>query len=196
MTARPHDRMTATHKHMKTLLTSLLLLTIFAATAAGQPDQDVAKSPALFVDWRPGFISTTEIIGGPGLNLTNERYSKYYYGVTTIAGYQFTRNIKAGVGLGVQKHNDGVLFPLFIDARYSFNAQKFVPFIAAAGGLTLGFKDQAFTPWIFINPSVGIKWVVANRTGLSFSGGLMTMSGGAGRNSFASFKLGVEFKGK
>jgi hypothetical protein len=176
---------------------SLLFLTIFLSTATGQPDnQNVAKSPALFVDWRPGFISTTEVIGGPGLNLTTDTYSKYYYGVTTIAGYQFTRNIKAGVGLGVQIHNDGVLFPLFIDARYSFSAQKFVPFIAAAGGLTLGFKDQAFTPWIFISPSLGIKWVVANKTGLSFSGGVMTMSGGAGRNSFASFKFGIEFKGK
>lgn len=181
---------------MKLLLTSLLFLILLAATTSAQPGQDVAKSPALFVDWRPGFISITEVIGGPGLNLTTDTYSKYYYGITTIAGYQFTRNIKAGAGLGVQMHNDGVLFPLFIDARYSFSAQKFVPFIAAAGGLTFGFKDQAFTPLIFINPSVGIKWVVANKTGLSFSGGVMTMSGGAGRNSYVSFKLGIEFKGK
>ncbi len=48
-----------------------------------------------------------------------------------MAGYQFTRNIKAGAGLGVHMHNDGTLFPVFIDARYSFSAQKFVPFIAA-----------------------------------------------------------------
>ncbi len=27
-------------------------------------------------------------------------YSKYYYGITTVAGYQFTRNIKAGAGRG------------------------------------------------------------------------------------------------
>ena len=181
---------------MKSLLTSLLFLLLFLSTAAGQSDDKVAKTPKLNYDWRPGFISITELFGGPGLNLTTDPYSKYYYGITTIAGYQFTRNIKAGAGLGVQMHNEGALFPLFIDARYSFSAQKFVPFIAAAGGVTLGFQNQNFTPWIFINPSLGIKWVVANKTGLSFSGGLMTMSGGAGRNSFASFKLGIEFKGK
>jgi hypothetical protein len=179
---------------MKSLL-AVLLLFMSVITGIAQSNK-VPKTPYLFTDWRPGFISITELIGGPGLNLTYDPYSKYYYGITTIAGYQFTRNIKAGAGLGVQLHDAGTLFPVFIDARYSFSAQKFVPFIAAAGGVTLGFQDQEFTPWIFINPSVGIKWVVANKTGLSLSGGLMTMSGGAGRNSFASFKLGVEFKGK
>ena len=145
------------------------------------------RRPIFLLTGGLGFISITELIGGPGLNLTYDPYSKYYYGITTIAGYQFTRNIKAGAGLGVQLHDEGTLFPVFIDARYSFSAQKFVPFIAAAGGVTLGFQDQKFTPWIFINPSIGIKWVVANKTGLSFSGGLMTMSGGTGTELLRQF---------
>jgi hypothetical protein len=179
---------------MKTPLT-LLLLIVFISTAAGQPDDKVAKTPKLNYDWRPGFISITEITGGPGINLTYSPYSKYYYGITTVAGYQFTRNIKAGIGAGVHIHNDGSLFPLYIDARYSFSAQELVPFIAAAGGLALNFSEINNT-WVFINPSVGIKWVAANKVGISFSGGIMTMSGEQNRNSYVSFKLGLELKGK
>ncbi len=45
---------------MKAPLT-LLLLIFFTSTAAGQPDQRIAKVPKLNYDWRPGFISITEL---------------------------------------------------------------------------------------------------------------------------------------
>jgi hypothetical protein len=180
---------------MKAPLT-LLLLIFFTSMAAGQPDQRIAKVPKINYDWRPGFISITELTGAIGLGTTEVAYSKYYYGITTLAGYQFTRNIKAGAGLGVQKHNDGTLFPLFIDGRYSFKAQEFVPFIAMTGGLALSFEDIQAQTYVFVNPSLGLKWVAANRTGVSLSAGLMMMSGDFTRNSFINFKLGLEFKGK
>ncbi len=179
---------------MKSNLTFLFLV-LFLSNAAGQPDDRVAKTPKINYDWQPGYVNITEFTGGPGLSTTNVPYAKYYYGITTVNGYQFTRNIKAGIGVGIHKHNEGTLFPVYLDARYSFNANELVPFIAAAGGLALDFNDLNTTR-VFINPSLGIKWVVANRTGLSFSGGVMTMSGGSGRNSFVSFKLGLELKGK
>jgi len=92
-------------------------------------------------------------------------------------------------------HGDGNLYPLYLDARYSLSAQEFVPFIAAAGGLALKFSDIGNT-WMFLNPSIGIKWVAANKLGISLSAGLMTMSGELNRNSYASFKLGLELKSK
>ena len=165
------------------------------APAAGQPDQGLPKLPKINYDWRPGFISITELTGAPGLGITDEPYSKYYYGITTMAGYQFTRNIKAGIGVGVQIHNEGTLFPVYIDARYSFSAQKIVPFLAAAGGVALNLEEVEQS-YLFINPSAGVKWVAANRTGISFSTGLMMMSATGGRNSFINFKLGLELKGK
>jgi len=180
---------------MKTNLT-LLLLIIFIGTAAGQPNDKVASTPKLNYDWLPGFSSITEIIGAPGIRLTDEPFAKYYYGITTVAGYQFTRNIKAGAGIGVQFHNEGTLFPLFIDARYSFSAQEFVPFIAAAGGLAFNFGNLDSQSYVFINPSLGVRWVAAIRVNASFSTGLMVMSSTGGRDSFVNFKLGLEFKGK
>lgn len=180
---------------MKTILT-LLLLTIFAASAAGQPDDKVAKTPRLNYDWQPGFVSITELTAAPGIGLTNEPYAKYYFGISTVAGYQFTRNIKAGLGAGVNFHNGGTLFPVFVDARYSFSAQEFVPFIAASGGVALDFPLPNTN--LFINPSVGIKWIAVNKLSLFFAAGVMTMvgPGDALRDSFISLKLGLELKGK
>ena len=181
---------------MKSAVISLLLVLPFV-TLLAQPDRsNVARSPKFFFDWRPGYVNITEFVGGPGISATSFPYSKYYYGFTTVNGYQFTRNIKAGIGVGLHRHNEGTLFPLYLDARYSFSAQEFVPFIAAAGGLALNFNDLANNTWLFINPSVGVRWVVANRTGLSFSAGLMSMAGEGTRHSFISLKLGLELKGK
>ena len=183
-------------KHMKSLLTFFFLLVVFISTAAGQPDQKIAKVPKISYDWRPGFISITEVTGGIGIGTTDVAYSKYYYGITTLAGYQFTRNIKAGAGLGVQFHNDGTLFPVFIDARYSFSAQQYVPFFSATGGLGMSLENFRDQTYVFVNPMFGIRWVAANRTSIAFSGGLMMMSGEFTRNSFINFKLGLELKGK
>jgi hypothetical protein len=181
---------------MKTLLISLLLLTVLIGSVAGQPDERVAKSPKLNYDWRPGFVSITELTGAFGLGITENDLSKYYYGITTVAGYQFTRSIKAGIGAGVHIHNEGTLFPLYLDVRYSFNAQEIVPFFAGAGGIMLDFTELNYTR-VFINPSAGLRYVAANRTAVTFSTGLMVTTGGPNaRKSFVNFKLGVEFKGK
>lgn len=180
---------------MKALLASLLLA-VSTATAFSQVSDKVASTPALNNDWRPGFINITELTGGVGVGLINLPYSKSFFGLTTVNGYQFTRNIRAGIGVGVLAFNGGTLLPVYLDTRYSFNAQEYVPFISAAGGVALSLKDIKGDTRIFINPSVGLKWVAANNIGISFSTGFMAMSGGGFRDSFVNFRLGVEFKGK
>ena len=180
---------------MRTKLT-LLLLAVSLGTMLAQPSNRIARSPKVTYDWQPGFVSITEVTGAFGLGITSDALSKYYYGVTTIAGYQFSRNIKAGIGAGVHFHNEGTLFPLFLDARYNLNAQELVPFISAAGGIALDF-DVLDNTRVFINPSVGVRYVAAKRTCLVFSTGLMVTTGGPdARISFLNFKLGVELKGK
>lgn len=175
---------------------SLLLFLISIMGAYAQPDQRIAKSPKVNYDWRPGFVSITEITGAAGLSDTQSELSKYYYGITTIAGYQFTRNIKAGAGAGIHFHNDGNLFPLFLDMRFSFNANEVVPFIAGAGGIMLDFGELDDTR-VFINPSVGLRYVAANRKAVTFSTGVMVTTGGPqARKSFINFRLGLQLKGK
>jgi hypothetical protein len=180
---------------MKRIFTILLLLIPFVSLLA-QPDDRIAKSPKLNYDWRPGFVSITELTGAIGLGITEDDLSKHYYGVTTVAGYQFTRNIKAGIGGGVHFYNESTLFPLYLDMRYSFNAQEIVPFFAGAGGIMLDFAELENTR-VFINPSAGVRYVVAKRTAVTFSTGLMVTTGGPNaRKSFINFKLGLELKGK
>lgn len=180
---------------MRTILSLLLLMTSILG-AYSQPDPGIAPSPALNYDWRPGIISITELVGGPGLGTTDRQYAKYFYGITTMAGYQFTRNIKTCLGVGVSRHNEGFLYPVFADVRFSFSANEIVPFVAAQAGLNLDFNDTGTNAWPYISPSVGVKWVAANRTGLSLSAGVLSMSGGGIRHSFVNVRLGVEYKFK
>jgi len=180
---------------MKTRL-SVLLLFVVVAAASGQTYQGIARTPKINYDWQIGFVSITELTGAIGLGLTEDDLSGYYYGITTVAGYQFARNIKVGGGAGLHIHQSGTLAPLFLDIRYSFNSHELVPYLAGDGGIMLDFANLENTR-VFINPSAGLKYLIANRAGVSFSTGLMVSTGGPNaRKSFINFKLGLELKGK
>lgn len=175
---------------------TLLLLAFSVSVLNAQTDKKIAMNPAVNYDWRAGYVNITEMVGGPGISATAFPYSRYYFGVTTINGYQFTRNIKAGIGVGIHMHNEATLFPLFMDARFSLNAQRVIPFFAAAGGVALKFSDLSNGSWLYINPSLGVRYVAANRTAVTFSAGLMSMAGEGQRHSFISLKAGMEFKSR
>jgi len=180
---------------MRTKLT-LVLLAISMGVLMAQPAQRIARTPKINYDWQPGFVSITELTGAIGLGITDTDQSGHYFGLTTIAGYQFARSIKVGAGAGVHIHQDGTLFPLFMDMRYSFNTHELVPYIAGDGGIMLDFTNLNNTR-LFLNPSVGLKYLAANRMGVTFSTGLMVSTGGPSeRKSFVNFKLGLEFKGR
>lgn len=181
---------------MRTKLTLLLLL-IPILGAYAQPDERIAKHPWVTYDWQPGFVSITELTAAPGLGLVDDGLSKFYYGLTTVAGYQFSRNIKVGLGAGFHIHEDETLFPLYLDLRLNMNSQQIVPFVSGAGGVMISFQDLEGRTRVFINPGLGVKYVAAKRVGVSFSTGLMVTTGGPNaRKSFVNFKLGVEFKGR
>jgi len=181
---------------MRTKLT-LILLAVSLGTILAQPDDRIARTPKVTYDWQPGFVCITEVTFAPGLGLIDDGLSRYYFGLTTVAGYQFTRNIKAGAGLGFHVHEEETLFPVYLDIRYSMNSQQFVPFISGSGGIMLAFSDLVENTRVFINPAIGVKYVAARKLGVSFSTGLMVTTGGPNaRKSFVNFKLGLELKGK
>ena len=70
---------------MRTKLT-LLLLAFSMGIMLAQPNRNIAKTSRISYDWRQGFVSITEATGAPGLGLTDDGLSKYYYGITTVAG--------------------------------------------------------------------------------------------------------------
>lgn len=178
---------------MKYLL-SVILLTFTISSLQGQPGRRLAPTTALNYDWREGFVSITELTGAVGLSATSSSLSAYYYGITSVAGWQFSRNLKAGGGAGVHIHNQGILLPLFLDFRLSLNARELVPFIAGTGGVTIDPADIDASR-VFINPSVGIRYVAANRKAVTLSAGVMVLAGSAyDRKSFLNLKVGVELK--
>lgn len=178
---------------MKSRLTLLFLAVSFSALTA-QPSNLIARHPKVTYDWKPGFISITELTGATGLGLTDYEFSKQYYGITTFAGYQFTRNIRIGAGAGIHIHNNGPLFPLYLDLRANLNSQAVVPFLAGSGGVMIDFTDFGDTR-VFINPAVGIRYVAASRKAVTLQTGLMVTTGGPNeRSSFINFKIGIELK--
>lgn len=181
---------------MRTIL-NLILFALSMGTLMAQTDERIAKHPWVTYDWQPGFVSITEVTAAPGLGLVDDGLSKFYYGLTTVAGYQFSRNIKVGLGTGFHKHEDETLFPLYLDLRLNLNSQQIVPFVSGAGGVMLSFQDLEGRTRVFINPGLGVKYIAARRIGVSFSTGLMVTTGGPNaRKSFVNFKLGIEFKGR
>jgi hypothetical protein len=181
---------------MKKLLI-LLTLTLTVASAYGQLGRKVGRTPAISNDWRNGFINITEFNGGLGLGLTDKTYSKNYFGITTVNGYQFSRNIKAGIGIGLQFHNGGMLIPAYIDGRFNFSSQEIVPFFALAGGVALSPENINNQTRVFINPSFGVRYIAMPKLSITLSIGMMTQAGGLeARSSFICFKFGTEFKGK
>lgn len=181
---------------MKAFCTTLILLSLVFSSAEGQVNKRIGRTPAVTNDWRSGFINITEVNGALGLSSTAFPFSKNYFGITTVNGYQFSRNMKGGVGVGLQFHNGGMLLPLFVDGRFNFSSQELVPFLGIAGGVALSPEDLNNQSRVFINPSAGIRFVARQKLSFTFSVGLMTQAGGVEmRSSFINFKLGTEFKG-
>jgi len=182
---------------MRTIYITLLLLIITASTSSGQLSSRLGRTQAITNDWRPGFFNTTELTGGMGLGTINVPYSHSYFGITNTFSYQFMRRIKAGIGAGVQVHNEGLLIPVFLDGRFNFPIGQWSPFIAASGGYAMSpdnFKDQSR---VFFNPYAGIKRIQKKGLALTFAAGVLTQAGGKEmRSSFINLKVGVEFKGK
>jgi len=173
---------------------SVLMLVVSISAMQAQPGRRLAPTTALNYDWREGFVSITELTGAVGLSATESPMSAYYYGITSMAGWQFSRNLKAGGGAGLHIHNEGILLPLFLDIRLSLNARELVPFVAGAGGVTIDPGDINGSR-VFINPSAGLRYVAGNRRAITFSAGVMILAGSAwDRKSFLNVKLGAEFK--
>ena len=179
---------------MKRVLLILLAVVILTPLSAQSP-RGFVMSQAVNYDRKPGFVTITELTGAAGLNNRVTPFSAHYFGITTEAAWQFNAAIKAGVGAGIHRHNDATLFPLFLDARYSFNAARVVPFVAAAGGVAVSLDNFDKLTAVYVSPSAGLRFLAANRTGVSLSAGLLAMSsGGGGKHYFLNCRLGLELK--
>ena len=173
-----------------------MILLISGTIAAGQ---DIIPEPP---DPQSGYINLNEFTGAYGLGSTDVPYSKYFYGLTTIHGYEF--NIKpfnintglaVGAGAGMLFYGDGTIFPLFLDLRYTLNFNKISPFVFGSGGLLLNFDDLNELSKLYANAGAGLKIKISSKVALNIGPGLLVQFGkDDSRDAFVNLKAGVSFK--
>ena len=161
---------------------------IVSAQYKGYPNQ-----PFSALKSTPGFITINELTGGIGLSGTSAKYSKYFWGFTSVNGYQINRNFIAGAGIGLSFYEDGLLVPLFLDFRFAFKVGKLTPYLFADGGLLINFSYFDGTN-LFINPGVGARYSLNRNFALNLGAGILSQVDGVNRESFANLKLGVVYK--
>ncbi|HLP72855.1 MAG TPA: hypothetical protein VK155_08140 [Bacteroidales bacterium] len=174
---------------MKKLLLSLSL-TCLAATPAYTQMVNPNK-PFTTLSSEPGWYSQTEIAAGFGLGETEPDYSASFIGLTEIGGFQFTKNINAGLGTGLLFYNGGTMMPFFIDFRYKFDAKTVTPYMFEQAGALLrfdSFKDSK----VFVTLGGGAQYAITRRMAVNLGVGLMLQSQ-TSRDSFVTLRGGFTY---
>lgn len=144
-----------------------------------------------------GFVNITEITEGIGLAKTHVDYSSRVIGLSNVFGYQINKSFLAGLGIGIYGYDGGILVPLYLDMRYYFKpGAQLSPYVSADGGLQLNPKEFEKTT-IFINPTIGLKKKIGEKSWLNFGIGTLTIGRPDGeRSTFFTIKGGFSFPGK
>jgi hypothetical protein len=138
---------------MKRIVLLIILLVNITFLLNGQY-RVVPNKPYTTLGSSPGWLSINEFTGGFGLHHNTHPYTKYFFGFTTVNGYQVNRNFFSGAGIGLSFYESGLLIPLFLDFRFAFNVSQLTPYIFGDGGLLLQVSDLNSSK-LFINPGVG-----------------------------------------
>ena len=152
----------------------------------------------------PGFVNITELNGAFGLVNAGEEnapyepesvYSKYYFGLTNIFGYQIDRNFFGGIGVGYLHYEGGDLFPVFLEYKYNIYLKRFSPYFYADGGGMVHLTEFYDKSKIFVNPGVGISRTLSSNFDINLSAGYMIQARTTlTRVTFLNFKLGISWR--
>lgn len=170
----------------------LAILTCVASFASAQY-KVVPNKPFSTLNSSPGFITINELTGGIGLNGKTAQFSKYFFGLTSINGYQVNRNFIFAGGAGLYFYESGLLIPLFLDFRFAFNISKLTPYVFADGGLLLNVEEFNSTQ-LFINPGAGARYTLNRKLAVNLGAGILSQVSGKVRESFVNLKVGGVYK--
>ena len=153
-------------------------------------------------DPQSGYLNINELTAGYGLGSIETPYSKYFYGFTTIHGYEFNIapfNIKSGLfvgaGTGMLFYDEGAMFPLLADMRYTITRRKISPFVFGNGGLLVNIDDIRNQSMLSIKGGAGARIRLSEKLNLSIGTGLtMQLHRDDLRDTFLNLKAGVTFK--
>jgi hypothetical protein len=176
---------------------SIILIILLGSTIIfGQSYRPIRFTPD------PGYININELTYGRGLGSTDMPYSKQFYGFTTTHGYQFdiyplhiNSSVMGGIGAGMVFYEEGPMFPLYLDLRYSLNFKYISPFVFGIGGLLLNIEDLKEQSMLFINAGAGAKIKINNKLAITICAGPFRQVARDDRqDTFVNLKVGVAYK--
>jgi len=174
----------------------IILVAIIVFTAMSTYGQLVRPNrPNIVLDGRSGYITINELTAGSGLAGHTTPYSKYYFGFTTMHGYQANEIFTIGAGTGLLFYNDGMLIPLYADLRVRLSQSYLAPYLRGAAGVLLNPDQFNAGTRMFIEPGAGVLYSLSRKMAVNLSAGLkIQMAPNISRASFLSVKLGLTNK--
>ena len=178
-------------KKISVLTISLILAVSFLK---GQEYRKITNPAYKYVS-SPGFINITELNAAIGISDSLASDNKYYFGITSLFGYQINRNFSGGVGTGIIRYESRQLIPLYLGYRYSIYLKGATPYFYADAGVLFDYRDFKNESKVFINPGVGISRYITSRFEASMSAGFMLQTRTSIRRiGYINFRLGVIFR--
>ena len=175
------------------LVTGICVFALIASGQSGYSTTELIRK----TDRSNGIFSSTDLNYAFGLGTTAVDYSKYFYGLSTVTGYQFGRIMKLGLGLGASSFNAGWLFPAYLHTRLSLPIDFFVPFIYLDGGYLFSFTDITGRSRPFVDAGAGLHMTLREGLAVNISGGLFRHYGGPEtKSTLVNFRAGLEFKAR
>ncbi len=184
----------------KFALLALILFNGIVIQAQQKPSGEVRNVVTL--NPNSGYVTINELSYGFGLGSRDLPYSGYFYGITTMHGYQLNRyglhidhSIQAGIATGFLMYNEGNLIPLYLDLRYNINHNSISPFIMGNGGLLISYSDFDQGTRIFIKGGGGLRYRVNERFQATLGAALQVQMGnGSPRDAFVTINAGIIYK--
>lgn len=184
---------------MRKLVFTLNLLMIVATTFSQYPCYPKLRRVTL--NTNSGYVNINELTTGYGLVGVNVPYSKHFYGLTTMHGYQLNmyglrvnNTLQGGLATGMLFFESGALFPLYGDIRFIINRRIISPFVFANSGLLINAQDFGDS-MLFINGGGGVILKLTDKLAINIGPGLLLHMGpDSGRSSLLNLKLGVILK--
>lgn len=175
----------------------LLIIVIIFSTICSSFGQTSGKmsNTSFYYYSDPGFVNITELTGAPSIEIACCRNSLYYFGASSIFGYQFNRNLMCGAGTGFFVYEDNPLIPVFTSVRYTAYLEKFNPYFYADGGILMDFHDFNDGSKVFVNPGIGISRSITPKIEICIDAGISVQKGNSVcRATFVNFRSGLIFR--
>lgn len=179
---------------MKNLISFLTLVFLTISLNGQGLTRPVPKSSVL--NPFSGYVNITEFGSGLGLSVTSVPYSKYYFGLTTVNGYQANENLLVGIGLGFHFYNKGYLLPLYASGRltYPISGSRLSPYANLDGGLLINFGNSGNENRVFLNPVVGTRYTINPALAFDMGVGILAQKlHEKKRDTFLNLKMGIVF---